>query len=146
MIHLRSEQLIEHVHGGGEEHALARLASSPANQLRKKRLAHAGISNNDNAGPIVEEFEIKQAQDAGLQFGTTLVVFEVEGVNGWACMQPRETETPLDGAVVAGIEFEIGERFQCLNKAEVPGGSLTHDLIELPAHRRQIQLVQLGLQ
>ena len=41
MIHLRGEQMVEHVHGCGEHHALICLASPPANNLRQAALSVA---------------------------------------------------------------------------------------------------------
>ena len=66
MIDLRSQQVIEHVHGGGEQHALIGLAGAPADDLGQEGFAHAGIADEHDAGALVEEVEIEQAQDAVL--------------------------------------------------------------------------------
>lgn len=66
VIHLRRQQMIEHVHGGGEQHALIRLAGLPGDDLGQKGFAHAWIADEDCAGSLLEEVEVQQSQDAGL--------------------------------------------------------------------------------
>ena len=59
--------MVEHVHGGGEQHALIGLAGAPADDLGQKGFAHAGIADETHAGAVAEEVEIEQAKDAGLE-------------------------------------------------------------------------------
>ena len=73
--------MIEHVHSSGEQHALIRLAGLPADDLGQEGLAHAGIADEDCAGSFLEEVKVQESQDAGLQFRSALVVFEVEAVD-----------------------------------------------------------------
>ena len=47
VIDLRSEQMVEHVHGGGEQHALVGLAGAPADDFGEEGFAHAGIADKD---------------------------------------------------------------------------------------------------
>jgi hypothetical protein len=48
---------------------------------------------------------------------------EVERVDGVLCIDAREPETAEDGAAVAGLQFQIDERFQGFHDAEIPGSS-----------------------
>ena len=66
MIDLRRQQMIEHVHCGGEQHALIRLAGLPGDDLGQKGLAYAWIADEDGAGSLLEEVKVQQPQDAGL--------------------------------------------------------------------------------
>lgn len=74
------------------------------------------------------------------------MVLEVEAVDGVLGMQAGHAETAFDGAAVARVEFEIGERFQCLCEAQVLSRGVGDHLIELLAHRGQTELVQFQLQ
>ena len=81
MIDLGSEQVIEHVHRGGEQDALIDLAGAPGDQFRQERFADAGISDEHDVGSFGEEGEIEQAQEPGFGLQAALVVMEVKGVD-----------------------------------------------------------------
>ena len=49
MIHLRRQQVIEHVHGGGEQHALIGLTGAPTDDFRQEGFAGARIADDDDA-------------------------------------------------------------------------------------------------
>jgi hypothetical protein len=80
--------------------------------------------------------EVQQAQDAGFVLQPSFVVLEIEGVDAGLHLQPRLFEPPVDGAVAAGLQFHIGEPFQCGGDAEIAGSRVREGLIQLTAHRR----------
>lgn len=71
---------------------------------------------------------------------------KVEAVDGRLALQAGELEATFDGTLVTGFEFTIDEPFQGLSEAEVLGGGVSQDLIQMKAHRRQIQLLEFLLQ
>lgn len=71
---------------------------------------------------------------------------KVEAVNGRLALQAGELEAAFDGTLVTGFDFAIDERFQGLGKAEIFGGGVSQHLIQMEAHRRQVQLIQFLLQ
>jgi len=73
-------------------------------------------------------------------------MFEVKAVDGVLRMETRETEASIDGTAVAGLEFQVGQRFERLRQAEVPGCGVSYHLIQLANHRGQAELVQLLMQ
>ena len=99
-----------------------------------------------DAGALLEELQIEQAHDAVLRLHAALVVFEVEAVDGVLGMQAGHAEASLDGAAVARVQFQIGERFQCLREAQILSRGVGDHLVELLAHRRQAELVQFQMQ
>ena len=64
MVHLGGQQLIEHIHSGGEENPDIGLAGPPAKDLRQIGLAGAGIADEHHVGAFLEEVEVQQAEDA----------------------------------------------------------------------------------
>jgi len=146
MVDLRSEQVIQHIHGRREEHALIRLTGAPAHDFGEEGLPHTGIADKDCAGTVVQELQIEQPQNAPLQFGAALMVFEVKAVDGMPGMEARETEAAFDRPAVTGFQFEIHEGFESLGKAEISGGGVSDRLIQLVTHRGQAELVQFLLQ
>jgi len=56
--------VIEHVHGGGEQDALVGTAGLPGEDLGQVGLAGAGIADDHDIGPLLEEVQVQQAQDA----------------------------------------------------------------------------------
>ncbi len=112
VIDLRGVQVVEHVHGRGEQNTLIGLAGTPADDFGQECLAHTGVADEHDAGALVEKLQVEQAHDAVLRFHATLVVLEVETVDGVLGMQAGHAEAAFDGAAVARVEFEIGERFQ----------------------------------
>ena len=67
---------------------------------------------------------------------------KVEGVNAGLRLQARAFETAFNGAVVAGLQFQVGKPFQRGGHAEVLSGGLSDRRLQLAAHRRQVQLIQ----
>ena len=138
--------MIEHVHGGCEQYALIGLAGTPRQDLREERFANTGIANDDDAGAVADEVEIHQTKEAVLHLQTALVVIELETVDGMTDAQMREAKAPLNGTGVAGFEFAVDERFQRGREAEILSGSFTQKLVQVPAHRRQCQLIEFLLE
>lgn len=52
MIDLRSQQMIEHVHGSGEDDTLIGLACLPSEDAGEEGLAHAGIADQHQVGAL----------------------------------------------------------------------------------------------
>jgi len=123
------QEMVEHVHGGGEQHALVGLTGAPGDDLGQVGFAHAGIANETHAGAVAQEVEIEQAKDASLELESGLVMVKVEGVDGRLALQAREFEAAFDGMLVTGFEFAIEECFQGLCEAEIPGGGVSQHLI-----------------
>ena len=138
--------MVEHVHSGREEHTLVRLTGAPANDFRQEGLSNPGIPNNDHAGALVQEIEIQHAHDAVFEFHAALVMLEVKAVDGLLSVQPRQTKTALDRAIVARFQFEVGKRFEGWRKAQVLGRGISDRLIQLAAQRGQAELIQLRVQ
>lgn len=67
VIDLRSQEMIEHVHGRGEQYPLVGLAGAPGHDLGQVGFAHARIANETHAGAVAQEVEIEQAKDASLK-------------------------------------------------------------------------------
>ena len=138
--------MVEHVHGGGEQDPLISLTGAPADDLGQVGFAHAGIANETHAGAVAQEVEIEQAKDASLELEARLVMVKVEAVDGRLALQAGEFEAAFDGTLVAGFELTIDEGFKSLGKTEIFSGGVSQDLIQMKAHRRQIQLLEFLLQ
>ena len=95
MIHLGSQQLIQHVHGGGEKHTLISLTGTPTDDFGQVGFAHTGIADEAHAGAVAQEVEIEQTQDAGFQLRAGLVMVKVEAVDGRLGLQTGELESPV---------------------------------------------------
>jgi len=143
MIDLGSQQLIQHVHGGGEEGAHVGLTGSPAENLGKVGFARPRIPDQDHVGACLEEVEVKEPEDAALALQARLVVLEVKGVDSGLSVEAGEVEAPLDGAAVAGCQFEIDQVFQGGGEAKVLGGRFLQGLFQVLAQDRQFQLFEL---
>lgn|SRR2546422_5544454 len=104
--------MIEHVHGGREQHALIGLTGTPGQDLSEEGFSNAGITNDHDAGAVADELEIHEAEDAVLHLQTALVMIELEAVDGVADTEMREAKPPFDGAGITGFQFTIDERFQ----------------------------------
>jgi len=146
VIDLRGEQVIEHVHGGCEQHTLIGLTSTPRQDFREEGFPNTGIANDDNAGAVADKVEIHKAKDAILHLHTTLVVIELETVDGMTDAQMGEAKATLNGTSIPGFELAIDERFQSGRQAEILSGSFTQELIQVPAHRRQCQVIEFLLE
>ena len=70
---------------------------------------------------------------------------KVETVDGRFALQAGELEATFDGMLVTNFELAIEQRFQSLREAEILGGGVSQHLIQMEAHRRQIQLLQFLL-
>jgi len=81
VIDLGGEQVIEHVHGGGEQDALIRLAGAPAHDLGQKRFSDARISDENQVGAVGDKAQVEQAKDAILVLRAALVMSEVKRVD-----------------------------------------------------------------
>ena len=112
LIDLGSEQVIEHVHGGGERHALIRLTGLPSEDAGEESLAHAGIADQHEIGALFQEGEIEQTQYASLGLHAALVVMEVKSVDAGLRLKARALEAAFDGAAVAHFQFHVGEQFE----------------------------------
>jgi hypothetical protein len=93
-----------------------RLLAWQARHLGQERLANTGISNEDDAGAFVQKLQVQQAGHAGLDFHSTLVMFEVEAIDGVARLQTGQAEAAFDGVVIAGFKLQVRQRFQRLRK------------------------------
>src|SRR4051812_27222405 len=60
VIHLGSQQVIEHVHRSRKEHSHIGLARAPADHFRPECLAHSWISNQHQIGAFTEKLQIEQ--------------------------------------------------------------------------------------
>ena len=138
--------MVEHVHGGGEQHPLIGLTGAPADDLGQIGFANAGIANETHAGAVAQEVEIEQAKDASLELEARLVMVKVEAVDGRLALQAGEFEAAFDGTLVTGFELTIEERFQGLREAEILGGGISQHLIQMEAHGHQVQLIQFLLE
>ena len=99
VIDLRGEQVIEHIHGRGEKHALVGLTGTPSDDFGQECFAGAWITDNDHASAFGEEVEIHEPQDSSLQLQAALVVFEVKAVDRIAGVQTGEAEATLATAL-----------------------------------------------
>jgi hypothetical protein len=81
VIDLGGEQVIEHVHGGGKQDALIRLAGAPAHDLGQECFPDPGISDEDQVGAVGDKAQVEQAQDAILVLRAALVMSEVKRVD-----------------------------------------------------------------
>ena len=111
MIDLGRQQVIQHVHGGGEQHALVGLTGTPADDFGQVGFAHSGIADDAHARALAHEVEIEQTQDAGFQLGARLVMVKVEAVDGRFRLQTRELEATFDRTLVAILELAIHQCF-----------------------------------
>jgi len=145
MIHLGSQQLIQHVHCGGEEHTLIGLTGTPTDDFGQVCLAHTGIADEAHAGAVAQKVEIQETQDAGLQLSARLVMVKVETVDRRLGLQAGDLEATFDGTLVTVLDFAIDECFQGLCQAEIFGRRLSQHLIQMVAHDRQVQLLQFLL-
>jgi len=146
VIDLGSEQVIEHIHGGGEQHALIGLTGAPSDEFSQKSLAHTGIADQHEIGAFVEERQIEQTQDARLGLLAALVMEEVKGIDAGLRLQTRAFEAAVDGALFASFQFHVGEPLQGGRRAEVLGGCFSQSRLQLAAYGGQAQLVQFLFQ
>ena len=110
MIDLRSQQMIQHVHGCGEQNALIGLAGFPSEDAGQEGFPHAGIADQYEVGTLAKEAEIEQTQDAILGLHTALVMVEVERVDTGLRLQVRTLEAAFDGTALARFQFQIGQQ------------------------------------
>lgn len=144
MIHLRSEQVIEHVHRRRKQDSAVGLAGAPGDDLRQQRFADPRIADDDYVGAAAQEPKIEQLQDTRLQW-VALVAVETEDVNGGARGQARHLETPFDGALLACAEFQLGEPFQSGGVAKILLHRFGQRRVDLPAECGEVQFFQFQL-
>src|SRR5271157_6049911 len=104
------------------------------------------MADEAHAGALAQEVEIEQPKDAGLELDARLVMVKVEAIDGRLALQAGELEAAFAGALVTDFEFAIDERFQGLREAEILGGGVSQHLLQMEAHRRQVQLFQFLLE
>ena len=61
VIDVGGQEMIEHVHGGGEEHTLIGLTGAPGNDLGEESLPNPRISDEYEIGAFGQKREIEQA-------------------------------------------------------------------------------------
>jgi len=81
VIRLGCDQLIEHLHGWSKKNPQVRLTCLPPNDFRKKRFTGAGISDQDDVGPLIDKIQIQQMQDFAFHLLSGLMMIEVERLN-----------------------------------------------------------------
>src|ERR1700694_1794739 len=99
MIHLRRLEMVEHVHSGGEQHPLVSLTGAPGDDLGQVGFAYAGIANETHAGAVMQEVEIEQAKDAGLELEARLVMVKGEAIDRRHAVQTGKLEAAFDGTL-----------------------------------------------
>src|SRR5262249_32810162 len=112
VIDLRSEEMIEHIHGGGEQHALIRLTSAACEDLGEECFSDARVADDNDAGAIADELQIQKAKKAVLHLQTALVMIELEAVDRVTNSKMGQSEAPLNASCIPGFQFTIDERFQ----------------------------------
>ena len=138
MIDLRSQQMIQHVHGGGEQNALIGLAGFPSEDAGEECFPHAGIADQHEVGALSQEGEIEQTQDAILGLHAALVMMKVERVDARLRLQARTLEAALDGAALSRFQFQVGKQFDGGRDTEVSGRGFSDRCFDLAAHRFQV--------
>ena len=146
MIDLGSEQLVEHVHGGGEQDAHISLAGAPTEGVSQKGLAHAGIADDHDASALLEEVEIEQPEDAVPGLLPGFVMGEVELVEGRLSGKMRKFEAALDDALAASFQFEVSQPFQGRGEAKILIRRLSRHHFQVLSHGGQGQLVEFLFQ
>ena len=142
MIHLRSQQMIQHVHSRGEQDSLICLTCFPCQDASEECLSHAGIADQYDIGTQRQEGKIQQTKNAVLRLHAALVVVEVESVNARLRLQARALEATLDGAPPARLQFHVCEPFDGGRNAEIAGCGFRDSRLDLAAHHFQVQQVQ----
>ena len=145
MVDLRGEQMVEHIHGGGEENTLIALAGAPTNNFGEKRFPHTRIADDDTAGSFLQEVQIEHPENPILDLYPALVMFEVEVVDRVLSVKPGQSEAPVDRPAATPVQLHIDQRLQRLEEAKVLGCGISDRLIQVAAHRRQTELIQFVL-
>ena len=96
--------------------------------------------------PSLQEVEVEQLEDAALALHPGFVVVEVKVVDAGLRVEAGEVEAALDGAAVAGLQFQIGQTFQGGSEAKVFRRRFLQRLFQLLAHGRQFQLFEFLFQ
>ena len=145
VIDLKGRQVIEHVHGSGEDDALIGLAGLPSEDAGEEGLAHAGITDQHQVGALLQESKVEQTKDAVLSLQAAFVMVEVESVDAGLRLQTRTLEAALDGAALPLFQFLVSEPLDGSGNAEVLGRGFSDCGFNVMAHRREIQLLELLL-
>lgn len=102
-----------------------------------------GFPDENEVGSLGQKFQVEQTQDTRLGLLAALVMVEMEGVDTGLDLQWRTLESALDGALITSFQFHVGEPLQSGRYAEILGGSISQSRLQLAAHRREVQLIQL---
>ena len=70
-------------------------------------------------------------------------MMKVKGVDAGLRLQTRTFEAAVDGALFAGFQFHVGEPLQGSCRTEILRGSFSQSRLQVVAHGRQAQLIQL---
>jgi len=70
---------------------------------------------------------------------------KMEAVDRRFRLQTGKLETTLDGTLLSALDLAIDQCFQALRQAEILRGGLSQHLIQMVAHRCQVQLLQFLL-
>ena len=146
MIDLGSEQVVEHLHGGGEQHPHVGLAGTPTQDLRQEGLPDARITNNDHIGALLEEVQIEQVEEAVFDLLAGFMMGELELVERRLSGKARELEPSLDGVPVAGFQFQVGQTFQSGGEAKILVGRFLGHRLQFLGHGGQAKLRQFLFQ
>ena len=74
------------------------------------------------------------------------MVLEVKSVDAGLSMEAGEMKATLDGAPVAGLQFEIDQAFQGGGEAKVLVGCLLQGRLQMLAQSRELQLFEFLFQ
>ena len=109
-------------------------------------VAGSGLPMRHELVPLGRNSRSSRRRMRCFELHAALVVFEVEAVDGVLGVQPREAKAAFDGATVAGVQFQVGERLQGLREARDSYSRVRDHLIQLAAHRRQAELIQFQME
>ena len=71
---------------------------------------------------------------------------EVEAVDGVLGLQASEPEAAIDRAGVTRFELAVQQDFESFRGAEILARRISQGLVQMQAHRRQVQLIQFLLE
>jgi len=71
---------------------------------------------------------------------------EVEAVDGVLGLQASEPEAAIDRAGLTCFEFAVQQGFESFRGAEILAGRISQSLVQVLAHRGQVQLIQFLLE
>ena len=107
-------------------------------------LAGAAVAEGDGVLAALDVFAAGQFHYRGLVHRGD--GGEVEGVQTFVCREAGRPDPPLNHALVAVYEFQLGEAQQVLRVVHIPGGALGCHLPVLPQEAGQLQFLQVVFQ